>query len=132
MFRFTADMLLNHSFLKGLVDDGVDDDDDDNDEVEEGDESLVVDEVDSSMMLFESDEECSCSSYSGDYINESDEKFLFSSWSEEREEIDCRDFSGFSEEGTLEGQESTDTGSVNAPLLDDVINMPKPVPTNTM
>ncbi|XP_057479182.1 mitogen-activated protein kinase kinase kinase 20-like [Actinidia eriantha] len=54
---FTADMLLNHSYLEGLVDDGVDDDEDDNDEVEEGDEILVSDEVDSSLMLFESDEE---------------------------------------------------------------------------
>ncbi|GFZ04009.1 mitogen-activated protein kinase kinase kinase 15 [Actinidia rufa] len=126
MFRFTADMLLNHSFLEGLVDDGVDNDDDDNDEVEEADESLVADEVDSSMLLFGSDEDCSCSSYSGDYINESDEKFLFSSWSEEGEEIDCRDFSGFSEEGTLEGQECTDTtDSITAPLLDDVIKHPR-------
>ncbi|GFZ17261.1 hypothetical protein Acr_26g0005310 [Actinidia rufa] len=52
MFRFTAEMLLNHSFLKGLVDDGVDDDEDDNDEVEEGDEILVSDEVDSSLMCY--------------------------------------------------------------------------------
>ena len=124
MFRFTADMLLNHSFLEGLVDDGVDDDEDDNDEVEEGDEILVSDEVDSQLMLFVSDdEECSCSFYSDDCSYESDDEFLFSSRSEEGEEIDSRGFSGFSEEGKLGGQELTDTtGSITASSPDDVIS----------
>ncbi|GFZ17258.1 hypothetical protein Acr_26g0005280 [Actinidia rufa] len=124
MFRFTAEMLLNHSFLEELVDDGVDDDEDNNDEVEEGEEILVSDEVDSPLMLFKSDdEECSCSFYSDDYSYESDEEFLFSSRSEEREEIDSRGFSGFSEEGKLGGQERTDTtGSITASSLDDVIS----------
>ncbi|PSR89369.1 Mitogen-activated protein kinase kinase [Actinidia chinensis var. chinensis] len=124
MFRFTAEMLLNHSFLEALVDDGVDDDEDNNNEVEEGEEILVSDEVDSPLMLFESDdEECSCSFYSDDYSYESDEEFLFSSRSEEGEEIDSRGFSGFSEEGKLGGQERTDTtGSITASSLDDVIS----------
>ena len=123
MFRFTAEMLLNHSFLEGLVDDGVDDDEDNNDEVEEGDEILVSDEVDSQLMLFVSDdEECSCSFYSDDYSYESDEEFLFSSRSEEGEEIDSRGFSGFSE-GILGGQERTDTtDSITASSLNDVIS----------
>ncbi|PSS07567.1 Mitogen-activated protein kinase kinase [Actinidia chinensis var. chinensis] len=48
---------MNAEALLCMIGEGlVDDDDDDNDEVEEGDESLVADEVDSWMILFESDE----------------------------------------------------------------------------
>ncbi|GFZ17260.1 mitogen-activated protein kinase kinase kinase 21 [Actinidia rufa] len=68
-------------------------------------------------------EECSCSFYSDDYSYELDEEFLFSSRSEEGEEIDSRGFSGFSEEGKLGGQELTDTtGSITASSLNDVIS----------
>ncbi|XP_057460105.1 mitogen-activated protein kinase kinase kinase 20-like [Actinidia eriantha] len=127
MFRFTADMLLNHSFFKGLVDD-------DDDDVEEGEVILVTDEVDSSLMLFKGDdEECSSSFYSDDYCYESVDEFLFSSWSEEGEEIDSQYFLGFSKEGTLEGQEGTDTtGSITASSLEDVISTSKQVSANTV
>ncbi|KAL7162044.1 hypothetical protein ACSBR2_042506 [Camellia fascicularis] len=124
MYRLTAEMLLNHSFVEGLVqDDG---------EIEEGEEILVPDEVGLSFMLYETDEECSYSSSSDDCTFVSEELFL-SSWSDEADEIDIQEFSGFAEEGTLEDQESTDTtSSIIAPALDDVINKSKQVSTNTM
>ncbi|KAE9467681.1 hypothetical protein C3L33_00413, partial [Rhododendron williamsianum] len=49
MFRLTADMLLNHSFVEGLVDDF--------DVVEEEDGFLDADDIDSSFMLYETDDD---------------------------------------------------------------------------
>ncbi|KAI7985772.1 Mitogen-activated protein kinase kinase kinase 17 [Camellia lanceoleosa] len=124
MYRLTAEMLLNHSFVEGLVEDDG--------EIEEGEEILVPDEVGLSFMLYETDEECSYSSSSDDCTFVSEEFFL-SSWSDEADEIDTQEFSGFAEEGPLEDQESTDTtSSIVAPALDDVINKSKQVSTNTM
>ncbi|CAL5440434.1 unnamed protein product [Camellia sinensis] len=124
MYRLTAEMLLNHSFVEGLVEDDG--------EIEEGEEILVPDEVGLSFMLYETDEECSYSSSSDDCTFVSEEFFL-SSWSDEADEIDTQEFSGFAEEGMLEDQESTDTtSSIIAPALDDVINKSKQVSTNTM
>ncbi|KAI7985788.1 Mitogen-activated protein kinase kinase kinase 18 [Camellia lanceoleosa] len=102
MYRLTTEMLLNHSFVEGLVEDDG--------EIEEGEEILVPDEVGLSFMLYETDEECSYSSSSDDCTFVSEEFFL-SSWSDEVYEIDTQQFSGFAEEGTLEDQENTDTTS---------------------
>ncbi|KAI7985239.1 Mitogen-activated protein kinase kinase kinase 18 [Camellia lanceoleosa] len=102
MYRLTTEMLLNHSFVEGLVEDDG--------EIEEGEEILVPDEVGLSFMLYETDEECSYSSSSDDCTFVSEEFFL-SSWSDEAYEIDTQEFSGFAEEGTLEDQENTDTTS---------------------
>ncbi|GFZ04012.1 mitogen-activated protein kinase kinase kinase 21 [Actinidia rufa] len=79
------------------------------------------------------DEECSSSFYPDDYCYETVDEFLFSSWSEEGEEIDSQYFLGFSKEGTLEGQEGTDTtGSITASSLEDVISTSKQVSANTV
>ncbi|XP_028078711.1 mitogen-activated protein kinase kinase kinase 17-like [Camellia sinensis] len=94
MYRLTAEMLLNHSFVEGLADD---DDDDDDGEVE--------DEVGLSLMLYETDNECiySDSSFSDDCSFVSDDEFFLSSWSEEEDEINSAEFSSFAKEKKLEG-----------------------------
>ncbi|KAI8019976.1 Mitogen-activated protein kinase kinase kinase 17 [Camellia lanceoleosa] len=96
MYRLTAEMLLNHSFVEGLADDDDDDDDDDDGEVE--------DEAGLSLMLYETDNESiySDSSFSDDCSFVSDDEFFLSSWSEEEDEINSEEFSSFAKERKLE------------------------------
>ncbi|XP_058226605.1 mitogen-activated protein kinase kinase kinase 20-like [Rhododendron vialii] len=121
MFRLTADMLLNHSFVEGLVDDF--------DVVEEEDGYLDADEIDSSFMLYETDDECSDSSLSGDCSFVSEEELFLSSWFEEGHEIDNDGLSSFGEEEILEVQESAD---IAGSTVDDLVDTSKQVPNNTM
>lgn len=88
MFRLTADMLLNHKFLEGLVDDL----DEKVEEVDIGDEDdIYTDELGLSFVVYETDEECDYSSFPDDdcslisYSN-NDEIYAFDTdgiWSDE-------------------------------------------------
>ncbi|KAK2986516.1 hypothetical protein RJ640_021391 [Escallonia rubra] len=92
MFRLTAEMLLCHPFVEGLVDD---------EEVEALEDVSDVNAVSSLVLLSDSDDELSCSSFSEDW---SDNEYL-SSWSEDdAEEMDDGAASSFSEESTVEVQ----------------------------
>ncbi|KAG5537389.1 hypothetical protein RHGRI_024728 [Rhododendron griersonianum] len=119
MFRLTAEMLLNHSFLEGLVDDV--------DVVEEEDGFLDAGDIDSSFMLYETDEECSSSLLSDDGGFVYEEEVFLSSWFEDGQEIDSRGFSSFGKEGILEVQDIA--GST---VVDDLVDMSTQVPANTM
>ncbi|KAK6127929.1 hypothetical protein DH2020_038358 [Rehmannia glutinosa] len=61
MFRLTAEMLLHHAFVEGLDDDG----DDVFEEVEEVEE---FNEIESMLLVSESDDEFSCGSFSDDSL----------------------------------------------------------------
>ncbi|KAI8544164.1 hypothetical protein RHMOL_Rhmol08G0274600 [Rhododendron molle] len=119
MFRLTAEMLLNHSFLEGLVDDV--------DVVEEEDGFLDAGDIDSSFMLYETDEECSSSLLSDDCGFVYEEEVFLSSWFEDGQEIDSGGFSSFGKEGILEVQDIA--GST---VVDDLVDMSTQVPANTM
>ncbi|KAH7867394.1 hypothetical protein Vadar_032833 [Vaccinium darrowii] len=108
MFRLTAEMLLNHSFIEGLVEDV---------------------EVDSSFTLYETDEECSDSLLSDDCSFVSEEELFLSSWFEDGQEIDSHGFPSFDEEGILEVQESED---IAGSTMDDSVDTSKHVPKNTI
>ncbi|XP_052174497.1 mitogen-activated protein kinase kinase kinase 20-like [Diospyros lotus] len=155
MYRLTAEMLLNHSFVKGLADHDV--------EVEEGEKILVADEIVLSIMSYETGEESGYSeetdeesgysyetgeesgysdetegesgysSFSEDVSFDSEEESLVSSWSEE---IDSQEFSSVTEEKVSKDQERGDaTNSIVSPAsaIDGAIKASSDqVSTNTM
>lgn len=106
MYRLTAEMLLIHPFVEGLVDD-------DNDEVEELEEVPDINVISSMSVLSETDEEeeLSCSSFSDDWSYVSEEEF-FSSWSEEdADDVGNQVGPSFCENGAFEVQENRDVTS---------------------
>ncbi|XAR50450.1 Mitogen-activated protein kinase kinase kinase [Bertholletia excelsa] len=124
MYRLTAEMLLHHSFVEGLVDDDG--------EIGDVEEISDGDLVGLSWMLYETDED-SYTSLSDDCDFLSEEEFFLSSWSEDAEEIGSQGLSISTEEGILEGQLSLDTsGSLTTPALDEVTSKSNQVSTNTM
>ncbi|KAI3463483.1 hypothetical protein Pfo_020146 [Paulownia fortunei] len=73
MFRLTAEMLLNHSFVEGL---------DDDDAVEELEEVEDLNEIESILLVSESDNEISCGLSPDEWGIESEEDSFYY-WSEE-------------------------------------------------
>ncbi|XP_059643066.1 mitogen-activated protein kinase kinase kinase 20-like [Cornus florida] len=109
-FRLTAEMLLNHPYIEGLVDDDG--------EVEQEDE---VFNADLSFTFSDNDDEFSSYGFSDDcsFISEGDS--FYSSSEEDVEEMDNEVVSSFAEEEASEVQERVDiTKSSNAPELDQV------------
>ncbi|XP_059624772.1 mitogen-activated protein kinase kinase kinase 20-like [Cornus florida] len=105
-FRLTAEMLLNHPFIEGLVDDDG--------EVEQEDEVFNV-------TFSDNDDDFSSYSFSDgcSFISEGDS--FYSSSEEDVEEMDNELVSSFAEEEASEVQERVDiTKSSNAPELDQV------------
>ncbi|KAL8123116.1 mitogen-activated protein kinase kinase kinase 20-like [Apium graveolens] len=119
MYRLTAEMLLNHPFLEGLLD---------------PDESEACEEVsdvnaDSSLLLLseaEADELDCSSSYEDDSFVSEEESVSY--WSEEV--LNGQEVNGFAKEGTLNVHESLNASSSRS---DSEFNhaLSKPVPTST-
>ncbi|CAK9186843.1 unnamed protein product [Ilex paraguariensis] len=89
MFRFTAEMLLNHPFMEGIVD--VDD-------IEDLEEVADVNEDSSLLILSMADDGLDSSSFSDDCSFFSEEE-SFSYWSENEEGPDNQEVCSFSEDG---------------------------------
>lgn len=110
-FRLTAEMLLNHSFLEGLVDD-VDENVDGDGIVDEDD--IYTDEIGLSFVVYETDEECDYSSFSDD-----DEVYAFDTdgiWRDE-ETVDFVSKTSRFEGKVLAKKEA----STDAPVQDPII-----------
>ncbi|KAK1358134.1 Mitogen-activated protein kinase kinase kinase yoda [Heracleum sosnowskyi] len=119
MYRLTAEMLLNHPFLEGLVD---------ADESEECEEVSDVNADSSLLLLSEAEaDELGCPSCSEDDSFVSEEESV-SYWSEEV--LNGEQVIGFAKEGTLNIHKSLDTSSSRS---DSEFNhaLSKPVPTST-
>lgn len=120
--RFTAEMLLSHPFVEGLVDD----DNCDNDEVEESKEVLDISAVHSAVFSDNDDELC-CSSFSEDWSDWSflseGESFSFCSEEEqvESEERENQAVASSAQEEVLQVQESNVTSSNIRVGLDHVM-----------
>ncbi|WOH09960.1 hypothetical protein DCAR_0729421 [Daucus carota subsp. sativus] len=106
MYRLTAEMLLNHPFLEGLVDD-------DNDE--ESEEVSDVNTCNSLLLLSDADDEFDYSSFSDDcsFVSEYEDG---SYWSEEELDIKMA-----AEKETLEVKRSSDNTSSISSEFNDVI-----------
>ncbi|KAM7475837.1 hypothetical protein LguiB_023080 [Lonicera macranthoides] len=102
--RFTAEMLLSHPFVEGLVDN-------DDDEVEESKKVLDISAV-HSVVFSDADDELCCSSFSEDWSDWSflseEESFSFCSEEEEREN---QVVSSSAQDEVLQVQESNVTSS---------------------
>ncbi|KAA8540561.1 hypothetical protein F0562_024520 [Nyssa sinensis] len=124
MYRLTAEMLLCHPFVEGIADD---------DGEAEGDEVLNADEVGSSSMWSETDEEPSSSFFSDDWSFNSEEEIYLYSFSEDVEGMDNEVVSSFAEEETLEVQDRGDiTSSGLASEIQDVIEKSTLVSSNKL
>ncbi|CAI9766174.1 unnamed protein product [Fraxinus pennsylvanica] len=100
MFRLTAEMLLNHPFLEGL--------DEDEDEAEEFEEVEDLNEIESILLVYESEDELSSSSFQ-DYRSFDSGEHFFDYLSEEdvEDEIVSHFDEGKSKEEETEGVASS-------------------------
>ncbi|KAL8099105.1 mitogen-activated protein kinase kinase kinase 20-like [Apium graveolens] len=117
MYRWTAEMLLNHPFLEGLVD---------VDKAEEYEEVSDVNADSSFLLLPEADEELGFSFWEDDsFVSEEESVSCYS-----EEEVNNVEVIDLAREGTLKIQESADTASSRS---DSEFNHAtrKPVPLDT-
>ncbi|XP_017254364.1 mitogen-activated protein kinase kinase kinase 20 [Daucus carota subsp. sativus] len=117
MYRWTAEMLLNHPYLEGLVD---------VDEAGEYEEVSDVNADSSLMLLSEADDELGFSFWEDDSFLSEEESVSY--WSEDEE--NGVEVTGLAKEATLNIQESADTASSRS---DSEFKhaMRVPVPSNT-
>ncbi|PIN00056.1 MEKK [Handroanthus impetiginosus] len=102
MYRLTAEMLLNHRFLEGL---------DDDDEAEEPEEVEDLNEIESILLVSESDDELSCGLYPDEWGALSEEELFYYSSEEDNVEDEIAS-STLSEERELKEEHlEPDTGS---------------------
>lgn len=128
MFRLTADMLLNHSFLEGLVEDD-----------DSFAETVMIEDIsgiESILVVSETDDEISCGALSDGYSFAS-EDCSHSYWSEEdAEDMEDEVVSQLRQEKKLKGEEngglmSTNTEADFDRAIQAPLQVPSPIPPKT-